>query len=378
MRRATKTWAALAFSILATGLAVADVPTAGPISPEAAAQRRELLDRAVLYCRTIGQAEDGSFSREKGPAITAIVAAGLLRNGVPATDPVVAKSLDYLQGFVQSDGGVYQTGSTHRNYETCISIIAFSAANTDGRYDALLAGADSLVRKLQWDEEEGHGVDSLYYGGAGYGGSERPDMSNTSFLVDALVAGGAEEDDPNLQKALHFISNCQNLESEHNQTPFGALIDDGGFYYTCAAGGQSKSEPAPGDPPGALRSYASMSYAGLKSMIYAGVEADDPRVRAVREWIAQHYALDENPGVGLQGLYYYYNTFAKALDAVGEPELVDASGRSHDWRADLLAALAERQGDDGSWTNEQPRWLESDPNLSTGYVLLALAHLAGE
>ena len=43
-----------------------------------------------------------------------------------------------------------------------------------------------------------------------------------------------------------------------------------------------------------------MTYAGLKSMIYAGVKHDDPRVKAAYEWIQKHYTLDENPGMGAQ------------------------------------------------------------------------------
>ena len=69
-------------------------------------------------------------------------------------------------------------------------------------------------------------------------------------------------------------------------------------------------------PNGGLRSYASMTYAGLKSMIHAGVGPDDPRVKAAVEWLRKHYSLDENPGMGKSGLYYYYHTFAKALDAI--------------------------------------------------------------
>jgi hypothetical protein len=70
-----------------------------------------------------------------------------------------------------------------------------------------------------------------------------------------------------------------------------------------------------------------MTYAGLKSMIYCGVGPDDPRVQAATKWIRQHYTIAENPGMGADGLFYYYHTFAKALDAVGEDEFVDASGR---------------------------------------------------
>jgi squalene-hopene/tetraprenyl-beta-curcumene cyclase len=78
--------------------------------------------------------------------------------------------------------------------------------------------------------------------------------------------------------------------------------------------------------------------------------------------------------MGQQGLYYYYNTFAKALDALGEDEFVDAGGKKHNWRQELVATLAQQQQPDGSWVNAANRWLEGDPNLVTGYALLALAH----
>jgi squalene-hopene/tetraprenyl-beta-curcumene cyclase len=168
-----------------------------------------------------------------------------------------------------------------------------------------------------------------------------------------------------------FVSRCQNLESEHNTTPFAAKNPDGGFYYTCAAGGQSMAEATPN---GGLRSYASMTYAGLKSMIYAGVKPDDPRVKAANEWIRRNYDVDSNPGLGQTGLYYYYHTFAKTLAAMGDAKLADAKGVEHDWRADLISALARRQRPDGSWINEKDRWMEGDPNLVTGYALLALSY----
>ena len=78
--------------------------------------------------------------------------------------------------------------------------------------------------------------------------------------------------------------------------------------------------------------------------------------------------------MGQAGLYYYYQTFAKALALLGQPTLTDASGQAHDWRAELTAALAKRQNRDGSWVNPADRFLEGDPNLVTAYGLLALAY----
>lgn len=73
-----------------------------------------------------------------------------------------------------------------------------------------------------------------------------------------------------------------------------------------------------------------------------------------------------------QGLYYYYMTFARTLDAYGETTLQTADGVHHDWANDLIDAIASRQHDDGSWTNDADRWMEGDPNLVTCYALIAL------
>ena len=117
-----------------------------------------------------------------------------------------------------------------------------------------------------------------------------------------------------------------------------------------------------------------MTYSGLKSMIFAGLTQDDPRVKAAVDWIRKHYALDSNPGMGDAGLYYYYHTFAKALDTLGADEIEDAQGRKHDWRRELAEELARRQDANGSWVNGNPRWMEGDPNLATAFALLALSH----
>jgi squalene-hopene/tetraprenyl-beta-curcumene cyclase len=117
-----------------------------------------------------------------------------------------------------------------------------------------------------------------------------------------------------------------------------------------------------------------MTYAGLKSMIYAGLTAEDPRVKAAVDWITQHYAVDNNPGMGSAGLYYYLHTFAASLSAAGLDEVTDSDGKRHDWRADLIGELARRQQPDGSWSNENRRWFENDKNLATTFALLALSY----
>ncbi len=334
------------------------------------ALRKQIVAKGIRYLEEQGQAKDGSFSAPTGPAITALAATALMRNGRSPEHPTVAKALRYLSRFIRPDGGIYADNSLYKNYETAVAVQCFVEANRDGRYDAVIDKAVKFMKEIQWDEGEGKDRSDFAYGGAGYGKHKRPDLSNTAFFVEALRSAGVPSDDPAIQRALVFISRCQNLESEHNRTPYAAKNPDGGFYYTPAPG-QSQAGTTPN---GGLRSYASMTYAGLKSMIYAGVGPDDPRVKAAVGWIRKHYGLQDNPGLGQQGLYYYYHTFAKALAAMGVDKIRDADGQEHDWRAELIAELAKRQRPDGSWANPTTRWLEGDPNLVTSYALLALSY----
>jgi squalene-hopene/tetraprenyl-beta-curcumene cyclase len=121
-----------------------------------------------------------------------------------------------------------------------------------------------------------------------------------------------------------------------------------------------------------------MTYAGIKSLIYAGVDKSDIRVQSALKWIRAHYSVDENVGLPAgktgQGYYYCLHTMAKCLDALGMDELEDDKGVKHDWRKDIVQALAKRQRPDGSWTNEADRWMEGDPNLVTGYALMTLSY----
>jgi squalene-hopene/tetraprenyl-beta-curcumene cyclase len=333
----------------------------------------QLIGRGVTFLRPRQDAK-GGWSTQREPGITALVVTALLRSGqVAPGDPTITKALTYLEGFIGPNGGVSE--STHANYTTSIALLAFHEADRlggNGRYDRVIKAGQNFLKTMQWDESEGKHRDDPFYGGAGYGGrNSRPDLSNTAFFMETLRDTGLPADDPNLKKALIFVSRCQNLKGEFNDQEWAGKINDGGFVYTAAKGGESMAGKA---QDGGLRSYASMTYAGLKSMIYAGLDRNDPRVKAAWTYITQHYTLDENPGLGQQGLYYYYHTFAKTMAVLGEPTIVDAKGVSHDWRAELVAALAKRQQPDGGWVNPADRFMEGDPNLVTAYALLALAY----
>ena len=79
--------------------------------------------------------------------------------------------------------------------------------------------------------------------------------------------------------------------------------------------------------------------------------------------------------MGQAGLYYYYHTFAKAMDALGDELFTDSAGKTHDWRRDLFDAIKRRQNADGSWRNAADRqYGEENADLATAFALLSLSY----
>jgi len=234
---------------------------------------------------------------------------------------------------------------------------------------------------LQADFDEKGKLDNPFDGGIGYGSHyQHSDMGNTLQALEALYYSRhlaedknyAEARDLNWEAAIHFLQNCQNLPAYNSQS---WASDDpkykGGFvYYPGNSMAGSETNAATGRV--ALRSYGSISYAGMLSYIYANLKRSDPRVSAVFDWLRQNYTLEENPGMGPAGLYYYYHTMTKALTIYGVNELELKDGRKIDWRKELGLRLIDLQQRDGSWFNPSGRWWEKDPALVTAYALLSL------
>jgi len=369
-------------SVLAIGLALvstqadAKAPSTSTLGPDQK-QWDEIADRAIKYLKEV-QDENGGWSTKQSPGVTGLVVTGVLQTGrVTDKDPAVQKALKYIEGLINVEQGhIAGKGSVPvqlQNYVTAVNVLALTTANRDS-YKPVVKDAVDFLKKLQWDEKSGKTKQDDFFGGAGYDSKSRPDLSNTQFFVDALVAAGVKKDDPALKNALIFIGRCQNFKGEDgNDQAWAGKYNDGSFIYSAAAGGQSKADDK--DPVG----YGSMTYAGIKSMIYCGVSKDDERVKKAYQWIRQHYTVDSNPGMpdarSQWGLFYYYHTMAKCLSVLGIDEVEDMDGKKHDWRADITGALAKRQHKDGSFLNEKAeKWMEGDANIDTAYALMALSY----
>lgn len=335
----------------------------------------ELMIRRGAQYLLAAQEKDGGWGSQGGPGISCLVLKALIQEPSVGPDhPVVQRGVRFVLRFQRDDGGIYSADGLLKNYETSVALSMFAVLKSD-EYKAQIDKTRQFLKGLQWDEGEEKSIDDPWYGGAGYGHHKRPDLSNTQMMLEALHDSGLAKDDPTYKKALVFIQRCQ-MWGESNDQAFANGSSQGGFIYTPVDGGESKAGEAELEGRTELRSYGSMTYAGFKSMLYAGLSKDDLRVKAALDWIGRYWTLEFNPNMparqSKEGLFYYYHVFGRAFQAWDADVVKDHTGREHDWRRELVAKLGQIQRDDGSWVNDADRWMEGHPALTTAYALLAL------
>ncbi len=341
------------------------------------------LDKALHWLHLEQNRTAGYWGSPQYPALTALALRATLGHPSPIESEKyktqLSEGFNFLRSKVQSDGGIYGKGLA--SYNTSISLMAFLQLK-DPQDEAIIRSARKFLVNQQSDFDQKGKTDNLFDGGVGYGSTwAHSDLSNTHLAMEALYY--AKKLSPNLegeqvdldwQAAIDFVSKCQNLPDSNPQEWVSSHREDrGGFVYF--PGNSMAGERTDENGSISLRSYGSMSYAGLLSFIYAEMEASDPRVVAVKDWLNQNYQIDENPGMGKQGLFYYYHTMAKALSLAGINTLNQPGGDAKDWRKELTLALLDSQSNKGFWINESGRWWEKDPVLVTCYAMLALERI---
>jgi len=341
------------------------------------------IDKGISWLNNQQQLPNGHWGSPDYPALTALALRSLLGHPDAHKAGKYTKQIEagfaFLRSKVQSDGGIYGKGLA--SYNTSISLLAF-LQKKDPSDAEIIQDARRFIINQQSDFDQKGVTDNLFDGGVGYGSTwAHSDLSNTHLALEALyfVKKSIKEKESPLvdldwDAAIEFVSKCQNLPQANDQEWVSAEKEDlGGFIYF--PGKSMAGERTSDEGRVSLRSYGSMSYAGLLSFIYAEMSSDDSRVVAVRDWLSQNFTVEENPGMGMQGLYYYYHTMAKALTLSGVEEIVTADEKSVDWREKLAFKLFDEQESDGFWINESGRWWEKDPVLVSCYAILALERI---
>ena len=327
------------------------------------------------------QAEDGSFSDADFPGLTAFAMLSFANSDHPEKDRVLADATKFLRSCVQENGAIHVKKKIGRgdglpNYNTAVCLRALHATRNP-ELTPILLKARSYLASTQVKSEDANKT-----GGWGYGPpGKKPhvDMLNTAYVLEAMheTKDLEEERDRNDKKAeidkdaaAGFIENLQHGDEAGNNA--------GGFKYSARQGKGILSKLRGGS---AFSAYGSLSYAGTLALIHADVKHDDPRVQSALHWSRKNWTLEENPGMGTSGLYFFYHVMTKCLDAADVdkiPVTVDDKEVNLDWRKEVttkLIGLQKTDGDNaGSWVNDNGRWWENDPVLVTAYAVMTLQH----
>lgn len=380
----------------------------------------------TMYNKPAPEGDNHGILSGWGPAsmnvpYTAMVLQGLMGSAHwKADETMIRDSMTWLMENQETTGawsiapGVDHLKGIRAVYVTSICAQLFAEANGAagpwrGRLSQHIALARDYLKQSQVGNPEGPAPDyaagSVGYGGWAYSreeiarsvgeqGKPAANMSTTAFAMDALKACGLSPEDPLWERAVMFLKRNQNA-GEVQEEGFVAVDqetgkrikpaqagsqDYGGAIYseeTSKADGRIDNE----DGSVTLFSYGSMTYNLLRAYLFAGLEKDSVPVQLAYAWIQRNYTLERIPGFRDEkqhemGIYYYYLSMAKTLEAWGEDYVEDADrGIRHNWRSDIVNQLASRQREDGHWVNDvHDRWQENSPVLCTAYVLNALKH----
>lgn len=335
---------------------------------------RDAIRRGLAFLKS-RQEKDGNFVMGRfspKPAFTALVIDAFINSPEKYKideHPFLIKATEALVAAQHKDGSIHSDipVMSFSNYTTALAVVALKETG-DPRFAPIIAKART---HLKGTIHESTGANDVTAGGFGYQPGSRPDLNNTTTVLEAL--DGIPKDDPIYAQVRKFISNTQN-RSESNKQKW-AANNDGGFIYR------------PGESPAGTfkdratnetryASYGVMTSAGLISLLYAHVEKTDPRVKAAFDWLAKNYSVVFHAGMPKDkadvGLYYYYRVLSKALYLYSEPFIVTPDGVKHEWAKDLSRQLLSLQKKDGSWVNKNKTYLEDDAVLVTAYATRAL------
>jgi squalene-hopene/tetraprenyl-beta-curcumene cyclase len=327
------------------------------------------IERGARFLLSVQEA-NGHWSDAQMPALTALPVWALSWSRVEAEgrEEAVSRGVRFVLSTQREDGGFYvpkpgRGGSGLGNYNTSVCLSSL--------FESGKAPPAAMLKAREFIASSQLTGDDTMAGGFGYEKVSRrryADLSNTSYAMDAMsrtssleeLRPGGRRVDLDWEKALAFVEGLQKKEGD----------DKGGSAYNDRTPQGGTATNASGRV--GLRAYGSMSYAAVLSMCSAKLTKADPRVKNALEYCTKYWTVEENPGMGIQGLYYYYDILARALSASGVDELAAEDGRAISWREELAKKLVSLQREDGSWANESNRFWEADPVLCTSFAMLAL------
>jgi|GEM_PF-7126877 len=303
----------------------------GPIGSrgsEASRRAAKLMRISALQYLARRQRPDGAWLGRYGPAVTALVVRAFLRAGESPSLPQIRRGLHFIESCRQPDGGYYRLDEPA--YNTAIVVRTLSMLH-GRKYARRCAQAIAFLRSINAPPSANADAIRRWYDGHSSRGRNVAD--NASATAGAM--------------AVALAPDFGNLDPHER----------------------------PGDMR--LRSYGSITYSQLKSMIYANLSPRDPRVARLSHWLRAEKQIQNNPAAhGSQGLLYFCLVYARVMHAMEKTHRVSIISL---WRVPLVHLMQSLRRPGGYWKNTYSgQWLEGNRIMATTYAALifdnVLAH----
>ncbi|MDB6120948.1 MAG: cycloartenol synthase-like protein [Verrucomicrobiaceae bacterium] len=338
-------------------------------SPALKDRLQKAIGKGRVWLEQNQNAALGSWGNPDHPALTALAVLAIKGDRNRPKSVAVQNAYAFVRSQAKADGGLYGRGLVVYNTALCLSSLLL---DDNQQSLVLIPGAKRFLqnhrsgldfRAEDADESE---IDS------------RADFSSTLASLRQFEAGATDRPSKvkdssglNWDAAIKFVESYRKPPgTDGKRAPIISPTTE-----SAGTGKKASADPVPGRKV-ALRYSGSMSYDSLLSLVYDKLETDDDRIVAFINWLQQNYTVEENPGLGSKGLYYYYHSIAKVLSIRKIERLKLKDGQEIDWRTELTQKILAAQREDGSWVNANGHWWESDPVLTCSYAMLTLQQIA--
>lgn len=349
----------------------------------------QMLQRTAAYLWS-QQGEDGGWHSEKhgilrsGQTCTPFVLEALMQ--VPDSIFLIPengkrRALDFIHSHTTPGGilGIHDPDLLeYPNYSSSYALIVLRKYGSEKDY-MLSESIRKYLLSQQMDEERGISPDHSAYGGWGFGETHLPtgqtghvDLSHTRRVLQALRTCGYI-DTATVRKARTFLLRMQ----QHPEAPSAGQgifaiypnCFDGGFIYSPVQLEVNKGGLKIEGKDTCLQTYATATADGL----LAGHCLGNPVNKEAEKWLNSHIIWERPEGIPTDQFqqwhavmqYYHWTTRAQAYAKMRASPVA--------WRPKLLNLLAERQAEDGSFSNPNGAAnKEDDPLLASSMAVRAI------
>ena len=177
-------------------------------------------DNDKFYLNHIPFADHGALLDPPTADVTARCVSFLAQIGHAATEPALARGLDWLRRDQRADGSWFGRWGTNFIYGTWSVLCALNAAGIAPDEAWVRRAVDFLLGVQRPDG--GWGEDNESYAGAPSGQYRRSNPSQTAWALLGLMAAG-ETDHPAVARGVAWLAAAQRADGEWDEAPYTAV-----------------------------------------------------------------------------------------------------------------------------------------------------------